>query len=715
MNPQFIDQIQLELKITPQQIRVTLGLLDEGSTVPFIARYRKEATGDLDEVAITAIRDRFHQLVELEKRREAILKSIVDQKKNTPELEKKINTAVTLAVLEDLYLPYKPKRKTRAGSAKEKGLEPLAEIILKQDNSDIHQLAKTYVDEDKDVATPEDALAGARDIIAERINEDAEIRGQLRKLFVHQGKLSAHVIKGKEAAGIKYRDYYAWEELLIKMPSHRFLAIRRGRDEGFLVVKIIGVEAAALTSIRRRYLKNSQSASGEQMEQALVDGYQRLLNVSLQIETMVDYKKMADAQAIGVFSGNLRELLLAAPLGRKRVLAIDPGFRTGCKVVCLDAQGKLLFNCTIFPTTGSEKQKEAGKVITEVCKKYKIEAIAVGNGTAGRETEAFLRALGLSMPILMVNESGASIYSASEVAREEMPDQDITVRGSVSIGRRLIDPLAELVKIDPKSIGVGQYQHDVNQKELKQSLDDVVLSCVNAVGVDVNTASKQILTYISGLGPKLAINLVEYRNTHGEFASRKEFKKIPKLGDKAFEQAAGFLRISNAGNPLDRTAVHPERYKLVAKMAADLGCQVEDLISEKELRVKIDLQQYSSEAVGLPTLNDIMAELEKPGRDPRKKFEIFSFAEGIHKPADLEPDMILPGLITNVADFGAFVDVGVHQDGLVHISQLCDHFIKDPKEYVKVQQQVKVKVLEVDLQRGRISLTMKGLPQIEGS
>ena len=711
MKQQLIEQIREELQISSQQIRAALRLLNEGATVPFIARYRKEATNDLDEVAITAIRDRFSQLVELEKRREAILKSITDQKKNTPELETKIKAAVTLAALEDLYLPYKPKRKTRASVAKEKCLGPLAEIILKQDDRDIYALAKTHVDEEKGVKTPADALAGARDIIAERINEDAEIRGQLRELFIKAGKIKAHVIKGKEADGIKYKDYYEWEELLAKMPSHRLLAIRRGRDEGFLGVKITGVEEAALAIIRDKYLKNHHSVSGEQMDKALFDGYQRLLNISLQIETMVEYKKMADAQAINVFSGNLRELLLAAPLGQKRVLAIDPGFRTGGKVVCLDAQGKLLYNCTIFPATGSESQLEAGRVIKALCEKYEIEAIAVGNGTASRETEAFLRALGLPLPILMVNESGASVYSASEVAREEMPDQDVTVRGSVSIGRRLIDPLAELVKIDPKSIGVGQYQHDVNQKELKQSLDDVVLSCVNAVGVDANTASKQVLTYISGLGPRLAINLVDYRNNHGEFTSRKEFEKIPMLGDKAFEQAAGFLRITNAGNPLDSTAVHPERYKLVAKMAADLGCEVEDLISRKELRAKIDLPQYVSGEVGLPTLNDIMAELEKPGRDPRKKFEIFSFAEGIHTPADLKPGMVLPGLITNVANFGAFVDIGVHQDGLVHISKMCDSFIKDPKDYVKVQQPVKVKILEVDLQRQRISLTMKGLPQ----
>ncbi len=711
MKQQLIEQIREELQISSQQIRAALRLLNEGATVPFIARYRKEATNDLDEVAITAIRDRFSQLVELEKRREAILKSITDQKKNTPELETKIKAAVTLAALEDLYLPYKPKRKTRASVAKEKCLGPLAEIILKQDDRDIYALAKTHVDEEKGVKTPADALAGARDIIAERINEDAEIRGQLRELFIKAGKIKAHVIKGKEADGIKYKDYYEWEELLAKMPSHRLLAIRRGRDEGFLGVKITGVEEAALAIIRDKYLKNHHSVSGEQMDKALFDGYQRLLNISLQIETMVEYKKMADAQAINVFSGNLRELLLAAPLGQKRVLAIDPGFRTGGKVVCLDAQGKLLYNCTIFPATGSESQLEAGRVIKALCEKYEIEAIAVGNGTASRETEAFLRALGLPLPILMVNESGASVYSASEVAREEMPDQDVTVRGSVSIGRRLIDPLAELVKIDPKSIGVGQYQHDVNQKELKQSLDDVVLSCVNAVGVDANTASKQVLTYISGLGPRLAINLVDYRNNHGEFTSRKEFEKIPMLGDKAFEQAAGFLRITNAGNPLDSTAVHPERYKLVAKMAADLGCEVEDLISQKELRAKIDLPQYVSGEVGLPTLNDIMAELEKPGRDPRKKFEIFSFAEGIHTPADLKPGMVLPGLITNVANFGAFVDIGVHQDGLVHISKMCDSFIKDPKDYVKVQQPVKVKILEVDLQRQRISLTMKGLPQ----
>lgn len=714
VNQTFIDQLQSELAVRPDQIKATLMLLNEGGTVPFIARYRKEATGGLDEVTITAVRDRFQQLVDLEKRREAVLKSIADQKLLTPALEEKINQAATMAALEDLYLPYKPKRKTRASVAKAKGLEPLARALLLQGDQEPEQLAAAYVDPGKEVASTAEALAGARDIIAEMINENADIRSACRRLFMEEGRLHAHVIKGKEEEGIKFKDYFEWEEPLAKMPSHRFLAIRRGRDEGVLMVKITGVEEAALAMMADAVITSPNSPAAGEVQKALEDGYHRLLALSLQVETMIEYKKKADAQAIQVFASNLRALLLASPLGAKRVLAIDPGFRTGCKLACLDAQGQLQFHGTIFPTLGRVQQAEAAKVVRALIDKYEIEFIALGNGTASRETEVFLRDLEVSQPIVMVNESGASIYSASEVARQEMPDKDITVRGAVSIGRRLMDPLAELVKIDPKSIGVGQYQHDVDQKALKQNLDDVVFSCVNSVGVEVNTASKQLLTYVSGLGPKLAENVMAYRQAKGPFQSRQELKQVPLLGEKAFEQAAGFLRIAGAINPLDKTAVHPERYALVEKMALDLSCEVGALIADKTVRAKINLQAYVSRDVGLPTLTDIMAELEKPGRDPRKAFEVVAFADGVHSPADLKPGMELPGVVTNVTNFGAFVDIGVHQDGLVHISELCDQYIRDPKDYIRVQQRVNVKVLDVDLKRQRIALSMKGLLQPEG-
>ncbi len=714
MNPAFINQLQSELAIRPDQIKATLFLLNDGATVPFIARYRKEATGGLDEVAIAAVRDRFTQLVDLEKRREAIIKSIADQQKLTPALEQKINQATTMTILEDLYLPYKPKRKTRAGTAKAKGLEPLALALLSQDDQDPAQLAQTFVNPELEVHSIADALAGARDIIAEIINENADIRSACRRLFMEEGRLHARVIKGKEEEGIKYKDYFEWEESLAKMPSHRFLAIRRGRDEGVLLVKITGVEEAALTVMREAVITNPLSPAAVEVQKALEDGYHRLLALSLQVETMIAYKQKADTQAIQVFSENLRALLLAPPLGGKRVLAIDPGFRTGCKVVCLDAQGQLQFHGAIFPTLGMAQQAEAAKVVKALVAQYEIEFIALGNGTASRETELFLKSLNMDLPVIQVNESGASIYSASEVAREEMPDKDITVRGAVSIGRRLMDPLAELVKIDPKSIGVGQYQHDVDQKALKQNLDDVVMSCVNSVGVELNTASKQLLTYVSGLGPKLAANIVAYRHGKGPFSSRQELRQVPLLGEKAFEQAAGFLRISASANPLDRTAVHPERYGLVEQMALDQGCDIETLLAKKEMRTKINLQAYVSQEVGLPTLTDILAELEKPGRDPREAFEVFAFADGIHSLADLKPGMQLPGLVTNVTNFGAFVDIGVHQDGLVHVSELSDQFIPDPKVFLKVQQRVKVKVMEVDNQRRRIALSMKGLLQPDG-
>ncbi len=701
-----------ELSIAPRQILAVITLLDEGATVPFIARYRKEATGSLDEVAITAIRDRIQQLRELDKRREAILKSLEETGKLTDALKEKVFAAETMTVLEDLYLPYRPKRRTRAMIARERGLEPLALKLFEQDPAiDPAGEAAAYVDGEKDVATSEDALAGARDIIAEQVNEDERARAAVRRLFVEKGMLRSKAVTGKEEAGEKYRDYFDWEESASKAPSHRILAIRRGESEGFLFFRITPPEEEAIALLENLFLKGPCPAA-EQLRLALRDCYKRLLSVSLETEARLALKQRADEEAIRVFTENLRQLLLASPLGRKNVLAIDPGFRTGCKVVCIDRQGKLLVNDTIFPHFTEKKAGDAGAAIRGLCERYEIEAIAIGNGTAGRETEAFVRGLGLpqAIRIVMVNESGASIYSASEVAREEFPDHDVTVRGAVSIGRRLMDPLAELVKIDPKSIGVGQYQHDVDPGALKRSLDDVVESCVNGVGVEVNTASKQLLTYVSGLGPQLAGNIVTYRNEHGPFRSRDELKQVAKLGPKTFEQAAGFLRIREAENPLDRSAVHPESYPIVDRMAKDLGCTVPDLMKDETLRKKIDLNNYVSDTVGLPTLKDILNELAKPGRDPREQFEDFSFTEGVEKIEDVKPGMTLPGIVTNVAAFGAFVDIGVHQDGLVHVSELADRFVKNPNDVVKVQQKVTVTVLEVDTKRKRISLSMKKHP-----
>ncbi len=706
MQPQYAITIAQELNVKVLQVANTLALLAEGSTVPFISRYRKEVTGSLDEVAITHIRDRAEQMLELDKRREAIMTSLKELGKLTPELEKAVASAETMAVLEDIYLPYRPKRKTRASVAKDKGLEPLAVELLKQENIDPVALAQTFVNAEKQVATAEEALAGARDIIAEMVNENAEVRGKLREFFTQDSKISSKLIKGKEVEGAKYKDYFEWEEPLAPIPSHRLLAMLRGRNEDFLTLKLVGIEEKALNYLRSHFVR-AQNAVSAQVDLAVEDAFKRLLQVSLEVETVVAAKKRADEQAIQVFAQNLRELLLASPLGHKRVLALDPGFRTGCKLVTLDAQGKFLFNHVIYPTFGGAQMERAAVEVKVLCEKYEIEAIAIGNGTASRETEEFVRSLGLNIPVIMVNESGASIYSASDVAREEFPDQDVTVRGAISIGRRLLDPLAELVKIDPKSIGVGQYQHDVNQRALKQSLDDVVISAVNAVGVDVNTASKQLLTYVSGLGEKLAQSVVEFRNQNGAFKSRESLKKVAKLGSKAYEQAAGFLRIPKAENPLDASAVHPERYELVETMARDLGCTVKDLMADKALRNKIDLKKYVSENIGLPTLTDIMQELDKPGRDPRQQFEAFSFAEGVHELEDLQPGMTLPGIVTNVTNFGAFVDIGVHQDGLVHVSELSDTFVKDANDFIKVAQRVQVKVLEVDLQRRRVALTMK--------
>ncbi|MGN0002371.1 MAG: Tex family protein [Sphingobacterium composti] len=699
--------ISNELSITQKQVSTTVALLDEGATIPFISRYRKEMTGSLDEVQITAIRDRIQQLRDLDKRREAVLKSIQEQGKLTPELEALVRGAETMSTLEDIYLPYKPKRRTRALIAREKGLQPLADYILEQKNGDIEVFAEQFLNEELGVNSLEEAFAGARDIIAETVAEDAEVRAQVRKIFIEKGNFVSRVIPGKEEAALKYKDYFEWTESLDKAPSHRVLAMRRGEKEELLYLDIEVDEDLVLPNIENLYIKGKNEAS-KQVELALYDGYKRLLKPSMETEIRVLTRQRADEEAIKVFADNVRQLLLAAPLGQKRLMAIDPGFRTGCKTVVLDAQGNLLENTAIFPHNGAGGVAEAERTITYLVSKYDVEAIAIGNGTAGRETEEFVRKLGLKdVTIVMVNESGASIYSASEVAREEFPDYDVTVRGAVSIGRRLMDPLAELVKIDPKSIGVGQYQHDVDQNKLQTALDDTVVSCVNAVGVELNTASKQILSYISGLGPALAQQIVNFRKENGPFSSRRELKKVPRLGDKAFEQAAGFLRIRNAKHPLDASAVHPERYELVEQMAKDLGVEVKELMKDEQLRKKIDLKKYISDEVGLPTLNDIIAELAKPGLDPREQFEAFSFTDGVNSVSDLKVGMILPGIVTNITNFGAFVDIGVHQDGLVHLSQMSNNFVSDPHEVVKVQQHVMVTVTEVDEKRNRIALSMK--------
>ena len=703
--PNYAAIIAQELNISPQQVLATAKLLEEGATIPFIARYRKEATGSLDEVAIQQIRDRLEQLAELDKRREAIRASLQERDLLTPELQAQIDAAPTMAQLEDLYLPYRPKRRTRATIAKEKGLEPLADLLMKQDGKPID--ARPFINAEKGVESEADAWAGAMDIIAERISEDARIRGQQRDLFERRAQLQSTVVKKKQDEAAKFRDYFEWQEPLDKAPSHRILAVLRGEREGFLTIHAQPNPDEALAALEKMVVKKGQGPAVEKVREAAHDAYKRLLAPSLEGETLRAAKERADAEAIQVFVRNLRELLLASPMGQKRVLAVDPGFRTGCKVVVLDAQGNLKHYCAIFPTQSERQKEQAAATVRELCQKFKIEAIAVGNGTASRETEAFLRELQLDAPVVMVDESGASIYSASEAARDEFPDHDVTVRGSVSIGRRLQDPLAELVKIDPKSIGVGQYQHDVDQAALKKSLDDVVMSCVNAVGVEVNTASAQLLTYVSGLGPQLAKNIVKYREENGPFRKRQDLTNIPRFGAKTFEQAAGFLRIHASENPLDASAVHPERYALVERMARDLGCAVRDLMRDPALRKKIDLKKYVGGDVGLPTLQDILAELEKPGRDPRPQFEAFSFSDAAHELTDLKPGMVLPGIVTNVTNFGAFVDIGVHQDGLVHISQLADKFVKDPNTVVKVRQKVQVKVVEVDAARKRIALTMR--------
>jgi uncharacterized protein len=703
-----ISTIASELSLPRSSVQAVAELIGSGATIPFIARYRKEKTGSLDEVAIGQIRDRLEQLAELDKRRTAIRKSLVERELLTPELEQAINGARTLTVLEDLYLPFRPKRRTRATMAREKGLGPLALSVLKQQARAVpRDLALSFVNPEKGISTPEEALAGAGDIIAERICEDPNIRKRMRSLFTADGFLTSTVIKDKEEAGAKFRDYFSWREPIGKAPGHRILAMFRGEREGILSLTLRPDPEPALRRLHRLVAPGT-SPCAEEVRTAATDGYKRLLAPSLENEMRADLKARADSEAIRVFADNARELLMAPPLGRRPVMALDPGFRTGAKLVCLNDCGDLVHHTVIYPTHSQKQQTEAAATISKLCARYGIRAIAIGNGTAGRETEQFVRSLELpgEIAVVMVNESGASIYSASKTAREEFPDHDVTVRGAVSIGRRLMDPLAELVKIDPKSIGVGQYQHDVDQAALKKALDDVVVSCVNRVGVELNTAGKELLAHVSGIGPGLAANIVAWRAENGTFKTRRDLLRVKRLGPRAYEQCAGFLRIRDGKNPLDGSGVHPESYGIVQRMAADLNLSVAELLADPEKRRSLDVKQYVTDTVGLPTLTDILAELDRPGRDPRQSFKPFSFAPGISKPADLVPGMRLPGIVTNVTRFGAFVDVGVHQDGLVHISRLADRFVKDPAEVVKVHQQVEVTVLDVDLQRNRISLSM---------
>jgi uncharacterized protein len=708
---EHIATISAELNIATKQIDAVADLLAQGATVPFIARYRKEATGSLDEVAITAIRDRLHQLEELDVRKAAVLKSLETNGHLTDELKEQVSAAPTLAVLEDLYLPFRPKRRTKATVAREKGLEPLAREILEQIGRDPVQLAAAYVDPQKGVESVEAALEGARHIIAEIINEDPRARDRMRALYVRKGIIRSQVATDKETEGAKYRDYFDWNEPAATAPSHRILAMRRGEKEDILNLAMAPPEADALALLADLFV-NGDDPDAAQVRLALNDSYRRLLSRAMETELRLVTKQRADEQAIRIFASNLRQLLLSPPLGARRVMGIDPGYRTGCKIVCLDRQGKLLHHETVYPHLNERQDRQAAEKIADLCRRFSIEAVAIGNGTAGRETEAFVRKIDSlqAIPVMLVNESGASIYSASEAARREFPDLDLTVRGSVSIARRLMDPLSELVKIDPKSIGVGQYQHDVDQHDLKKSLDDVVISCVNAVGVDVNRASVELLTYVSGLGPQLAANIVAVRNEKGPFSSRVELKEVPRLGPKAFEQSAGFLRIQRGANPLDASAVHPESYAVVDAMARDQDCSVAELMQDVARRKKIDLTRYVDDKIGLPTLRDILAELDKPGRDPRKDFETVAFAGHVSQITDLRPGMILPGVVTNVTAFGAFVDIGVHQDGLVHISEMADAFVKNPTDVVSVQQRVNVTVLEVDLERNRIALSMKTAP-----
>ncbi|MEW6260142.1 MAG: Tex family protein [Thermodesulfobacteriota bacterium] len=710
MNETHIATIASALGLQLSQVRNTAQLLEEEATVPFIARYRKEATGSLDEVVIADIRDRLDTLAAIDKRRETVLKSLEEHGHLTDVLRERLEAAASLVDIEDIYLPYRPKRRTRATIAREKGLEPLAQMLMAQEAGlDPFVAAEAFVHPEAGVPSVDEALAGARDIIAETISEDADARSRIRRLFQEKAMVSSTVIEGKESEGATYRDYFDWKEPVATIASHRMLAIRRGEKEDILSVSIRPDESEAVAILESLFIRTDGPAA-DQLRMAVKDGYKRLLARSIETEIRLWAKERADTEAIRVFSENLQHLLMAPPLGAKRVLAIDPGFRTGCKVVCLDRQGKLLHHETVYPTAGSERQaREAADRMQRLVRDFGIEAIAIGNGTAGKETLGFVRSLDLAknIPTVLVNESGASIYSAGEVAREEFPDLDLTVRGSVSIGRRLMDPLAELVKIDPKSIGVGQYQHDVDPDRLKQALDDVVIRCVNRVGVDVNRASVQLLTMVSGIGPRLARNIVTYRNENGPFPSREALKKVPRLGEKAFEQAAGFLRIPDGAHPLDASAVHPERYAIVEAMARQVGVSLSELMKHPEHRSRIRIAEFVSETVGLPTLNDILEELAKPGRDPRDRFEVVEFAEGIDSLEDLKPGMRLNGVVTNVTAFGAFVDIGVHQDGLVHISELADRFVRHPSEVVRVQQSVQVTVLAVDTERRRISLSMK--------
>ena len=703
-----IPHIARELHLAGEQVEATVGLLDDGATVPFIARYRKEHTGSLDEVAITSIRDRLSQLRELRDRREAILASLEKRSLLSEGLKKAVLAAESMAVLEDTYLPYRPRRRTRAAIARERGLESLALRLWGQGDFDVTTAADEYVNPQAGVDNAKEALSGARDIIAEWVSEDSTARRRIRELFWSQGTISATVTAGKDAAAAKYRDYFDWREPVARAPSHRILAMLRGEKESLLSVRIAPPVSSA-TAILERIFVRGETEAAQQIRQAIRDRYKPLLESALETEVRKAARVRAEDTAIGVFADNLRQLLLAPALGQQNTLALDPGFRSGCKLVCLDRQGHLLHHDTVYPLLGERGEEESARKILLLCRQYRIEAIAVGNGTAGRETQAFLKTLGLDpqIAVVMVNESGASVYSASEAARTEFPEQDITVRGAVSIGRRLMDPLAELVKIDPKSMGVGQYQHDVDQKALKQRLDDVVVSCVNQVGVELNTASRELLSYVSGLGPRLANAIVEYRNRNGPFASRDTLQKVPRLGPKAFEQAAGFLRITAGVQPLDASAVHPESYPVVEAIARDLGRPPDELLGDAAIGGQIDPSRYVSDRIGLPTLNDIVAELARPGRDPRQEFEPFDFAAGVHRIEDLTVGMKLPGVITNVTGFGAFVDVGVHQDGLVHISQLAEGFVSNPADVVKVQQRVWVTVLEVDLERKRIALSLK--------
>ena len=710
----YINIIATQLNLGVRQVEKTIELLEQGATVPFIARYRKEATGNLNEIQIAAIRDMLLKLKEIDKRRESIIQSIEQQGKLTDELRERLMNALTMTELEDLYLPYKPKRKTRASVAVERGLQPLADELMKQYNCDVEQLAEKFVNPEKGVESVSDALAGARDIIAERVSEDVSARNKVRNIFKRTAMLMSKASKNADMEASKFKSWFDWKENAMRAPSHRLLAMFRGEEEGALVVKIQPEEETqAVEALERQFVRvsagRSMVQSSEQVSLAVKDGYKRLLAPQIETEIRGILKEKADKEAINVFAENLRQLLLAAPLGQKRTLAIDPGFRTGCKVVCLDAQGQLLHNETIYPFTSMREERAAISKLEALVEAFKIEAIAIGNGTAGRETEDVVKRCRFKNKLIavMVSESGASVYSASDVARKEFPDYDVTVRGAVSIGRRLMDPLSELVKIDPKSIGVGQYQHDVDQKMLAASLHDVVESCVNSVGVELNTASAELLSYVSGIGPSLASKIVDYRNRYGAFGNRRELLEVERLGEKAFEQCAGFLRVRESSNPLDRSAVHPERYALVERMAAGVGATVEQLMKDKELRSKIDINKFVTDDCGLPTLQDIMKELEKPGLDPRARFEVFEFDKNVSKIEDLQEGMVLPGIVTNITAFGCFVDVGVHQDGLVHISQMANRRVNDPNEVVHLHQHVQVKVLDVDIARRRISLTLK--------